>query len=99
MLYRLSKGTTAVVGRASDTWPVLFGSGAGDRVWEIPEQPASYFLMVPPARSLLNAFMNLELFLLLTLGEGTKAEVFPERCHAGIPVQVSDEGLLGKRIR
>lgn len=65
---------------------------------EVPEHPALCFLMVPPARSLLNDFVNLEFFL-LTLGEGTKAEVFPERCHAVMPVQVSDERLLGKKSR
>lgn len=65
---------------------------------EVPERLASYFPMVPPARSLLNDFVNLESFP-LTLGEGAKAEVFPERCHAVMPVQVSDERLLGKKSR
>lgn len=63
-----------------------------------PRAAGLLFLYVPPAGSLPNAFMNLELFLLLALGEGTKAEVLPERWRGGCLRRSAVRGFWEKEV-
>lgn len=63
-----------------------------------PRAAGLLFPYVPPAGSLPKAFRNLESFLLLALGEGTKAEALPERWHGGCLCGSAVRGFWEKEV-